>query len=368
MPIGRTAADLRHWLTGPAATLWLEAGVDRRGGGYYDQLSHGDAANACDFKRLRVTCRQIFVFAKLDELGVAGARDAMAHGLEFLFSALAHPDGGFRRSVTLDRRPLDDNRDLYDLAFVIFALAAAFARLGDTALQDRALSVLSFIRERMTHLAGGFAEALPPVLPRRQNPHMHLLEACLAWNGRAGAFHDQAQELVDLLTARFWSGEHACIFEYFGEDLSPVAEPDRRIFEPGHHFEWIWLLDECRSAGLDVPDINEPLARRAVREGFAPGTGLPFAEVRADGTVQDTTCRIWMITEWLRVCATRDAALAGDWRTPLAHLWRFLDVPLAGLWREKCDAATYAFRAENVPASSLYHIVTGILPLIERPA
>ncbi len=31
---------LRAWLTGPAATLWLEAGVDRQGGGYYDQLSY----------------------------------------------------------------------------------------------------------------------------------------------------------------------------------------------------------------------------------------------------------------------------------------------------------------------------------------
>ena len=56
-------AALREWLITQAAPLWLEHGVDRARGGYFDQLHHRDASNGCDFKRLRVTCRQIFVFA-----------------------------------------------------------------------------------------------------------------------------------------------------------------------------------------------------------------------------------------------------------------------------------------------------------------
>jgi hypothetical protein len=73
----------RTWLLGPAASLWLERGVDRTAGGYFDQLTFDSAKNSSDFKRLRVCARQIFVFSQLAEAGVTGAREAVLHGLDF---------------------------------------------------------------------------------------------------------------------------------------------------------------------------------------------------------------------------------------------------------------------------------------------
>ena len=66
-------------------------------------------------------------------------------------------------------------------------------------------------------------------LPRRQNPHMHLLEALLAlhvatgeknWLRRAGA-------LVDLFKRRFVDPQTGALIEFFGEDWSAGARRRR---------------------------------------------------------------------------------------------------------------------------------------------
>ena len=83
-------------------------------------------------------------------------------------------------------------------------------------------------------------------LPRRQNPHMHLLEALLAlhvatgeknWLRRAGA-------MVDLFKRRFADPQTGALIEFFADDWSPAPGDAGRLREPGHQFEWVWLLHE----------------------------------------------------------------------------------------------------------------------------
>lgn len=360
----------RTWLLGPAASLWLERGVDRTAGGYFDQLTFDSAKNSSDFKRLRVCARQIFVFSQLAEAGVTGAREAVLHGLDFLFGRLRHPDGGFIRSTTLTGAPLDTTRDLYDHAFVIFALAAADRLTGDGRMLTEACAVLDLIEDRMAHPAGGYAEGLPPQQPRRQNPHMHLLEACLAWLTRVDNSHFSrvAHELIGLFARKFLDKSSFMLFEFFEDDLSLHHDADTRVFEPGHHFEWVWLLGKARRSGLDVSgaglEVARALAATAQAFGFAQETGLPFGTVRADGSVADGTCRIWVVTEWLRACLDEPASGCGSAKHAFAQLRRFTDVPVKGLWHERCDARSGQFSNESVPASSLYHIVSALAPVI----
>jgi mannose-6-phosphate isomerase len=43
-------------------------------------------------------------------------------------------------------------------------------------------------------------------------------------------------------------------------------------YEPGHHFEWIWLLDRyCSRFGDDAQELNVRLASRAIAEGIDEG-------------------------------------------------------------------------------------------------
>lgn len=362
---------LRSWLLGPAATLWLDRSLDRRSGGFFDQLSFEDAANACDFKRLRVCARQIFVFAELARSGVPDAKAAMAHGLDYLFTRLRHPAGGFIRSTRLDGSSLDETRDLYDHAFVVFALSSAYRLTGDTALLDEARGVLRLVAGEMSHPAGGFIEALPPARPRRQNPHMHLLEACLAWAAQVPdpQFTLLAQDLITLFERQFYHADSGILFEFFDDDWSLPSDPAGLQLEPGHHFEWIWLLGEAGRIGLASAGRREIACRLAAtaNRGFG-SAGLPYGALRIDpagkAVASDTACRIWVVTEWLRACLVEPDNGVGSAGPALSWLQAFLDVPVKGLWHERCDADTGSFAVEPVKASSLYHIVSALTPIM----
>ena len=353
---------LRDWWINDAGPLWLERGVDWRGPGYFDQLDFSDARNAADYKRVRVCARQIFVFSRLAEAGLTGANDAVGHGLACLFGPMRHPRGGFVQSIELSGRVLSDKRDLYDQAFVLFALAYAYRLTGDERLCEEALVLADLILREFRHPRRGFVEALPPLQPRRQNPHMHLLEACLAWveQARPGPWSELANELVGLMREQFWSKVDRRLYEYFDDDLELDSSLAKQIFEPGHHFEWIHLLHEARRLGLVEPDASmlRDLAETALGHGIAPDSGIPFGAIARDNTVADPQCRVWQLCEWLRVAALYPQ-YGGHEVRPAGLLIEMLDVPVAGLWRERRNAVNGVYGDEACPASSLYHIMTG---------
>lgn len=353
---------LEDWWLNSAAPLWLDHGVDWRGRGFFDQLSLTDAANVADIKRVRVCARQIFVFARLARHGVPRARAAVDHGLACLLGPMRHSDGGFVRSIDLAGRARDDTRDLYDQAFVLFALAHAYRLLGDEGLVAEARRLFALIEQHFRHPIIGLVEALPATLPRRQNPHMHLLEACLAWMeaGLDGPWTALADELVGLMRERFFSEPEARLFEFFDDRLELIADPASQVFEPGHHFEWVHLIGQGRKAGVAGCDEYLPglLARTALERGISPRTGIPLGSVDRAGVPVDPDCRIWQLCEWLRV-ATDRPDIAGAASRPATALIAMLDVPLRGLWRERRNALTGKVQDEPCPASSLYHIMTG---------
>jgi mannose-6-phosphate isomerase len=357
------------WLYETALPLWLEHGVDRRRGGFYEALSHHDLNPVHDYKRLRVLSRQIYVFSQGAQRGVPDAGAAVEHGLDFLLNRARHPDGGFISRLDLDGEGLDQTRDLYDLAFVLFALAHAYRLTRDGRLKAEALALLDFIQTSMRHPAGGYVEALPPRAPRRQNPHMHLLEAALACVEHMPdpAFSALAAELVGLCRRRFMDGARGLLFEYFQDDLTaPLRPKGRAVVEPGHQMEWAWLLREAQRLGMDTSagadGEAERLGRFALAHGLDPASGLLRGEVFEDGAMAVAGVRLWPHGEWLKA-ALRVPALAPSWSDAWAALSRFLNTPTPGLWFEQWDPGAGGFLDTPVPASSLYHIATAVAEL-----
>ncbi|MCB1390647.1 MAG: AGE family epimerase/isomerase [Rhodobacteraceae bacterium] len=354
---------LRDWLA-DAVALWLDRGLDRPRGGFHEHLSPDTLTCAADFRRLRVVTRQIYAFSAAHRLGHPEAREAVDFGLAFLLGRARHPQGGYANRFDLDGGVIDETRDLYDLAFVLFALAHAWRLTGDSALRDEAEALAGFITREMTHPAGGLLESLPPKLPRRQNPHMHLLEATLAWSDadRTGVFAALRDRLVALLAAHFVDAGGDYLREYLDEDLNPLPAPRGTLWEPGHHWEWVWLLAEAARAGAAVPSgLGDRLAAKARRQGVSPATGLCWGEVADDGTILQPVTRIWSQGEWLKAEAVtpgpdRDARAA----RAFAALRHFLGTSPRGLWFERADAATGALVSEPSPATSFYHIVMAI--------
>ena len=309
MSVRATPADIaacadvaETWLFECAIPLWLDHGVDWRGGGFHEALDLRTLENKADFKRLRVVARQIYVFVQAARRGVPRAREAVDHGLQFLFSRMRHPAGGYVSRCDLAGEIIDPTRDLYDLAFVLFALAHAYRLHGTAALKSEAMALLGFLDHAMRHPAGGYVESLPDALPRRQNPHMHLLEAALACARLMPdpAFDRLCNELVGLSERCFIDADKGMVFEYFASDLSVDRAGGPALVEPGHILEWAWLLAEGQRLRGGVASTGEALAGFALRHGRDPLTGLLRGELREDGSISQASVRLWPHAEWLK--------------------------------------------------------------------
>lgn len=262
---------------------------------------------------------------------------------------------------------IDPRRDLYDHAFVLLALAAAMRVRPSETIRAEALALDGYLQAVFRHPAGGYAESVPPSLPRRQNPHMHLLEACLLAAEAFGAdpFLQRAAGIVDLFLTRFFQWEEGALPEFFDSGLVPHREGGRFAVEPGHHAEWSWLLAWFRAraeaAGLPVPPRLAPAIARLLgfndRFGRHPETGALMDGLLSDGSVTAPGQRLWPQTERLKAEFLRPDASEQGILAAFAVLQAYLEPAPPGLWMEqRLDHGGFADLP--APASSLYHLTS----------
>jgi mannose-6-phosphate isomerase len=354
----------RTWLRDQAWPLWLEHGVDWSRRGFHECLELDGLGCPASFRRLRVVTRQVFVFAAAHGAGLPRAGEAVELGVEFLRERALQPDGGYAQRFALDGTVIDDSRDLYDHAFVLLALASAARVLPSEPLRREALGLMAYLDATLRHPLGGYQEGRPPALPRRQNPHMHLLEACLAaWEAfREPLFLRRADALVRLFLERLFDSVTGTLPEDFDDALQPLRDGGRHAVEPGHHCEWVWLLDwHRRLGGADSGEAAMPgLLAFVDRHGANPALGTLRDAVWSDGAVKEPGSRLWPQTERLKSEALRADATPGGLAGAAAALWRHVAGAPPGLWFERLSPEGHPLPGP-APASSLYHLTAGIL-------
>jgi mannose-6-phosphate isomerase len=365
-PIGQRGLQ---WLRYQAWPLWLEHGIDRPRRAFHESLDPASLQCRAQFRRLRVQARQTYVFSKAARHGTPGAAEAVALGLDFLRGPARLPDAGYARRFDLDNRPIDRTRDLYDHAFVLLAFAAAAEVVGADHVRGDAVALVDDITTNFAHSAGGYRESIPSTHPRRQNPHMHLFEALLAATDAFGGdvFFAHARELADLMVERLLQPGEGALPEYFDEELTPLREAGRFAVEPGHHYEWIWLIERYRACAAargmpvrpDLTSVADSLFEFTERWGVSPASHLVLNGIWSDGAVADGGFRLWPQTERLKVVARRRRTVPDRAEQALGALDRHLAGVRPGLWIERMDAGGQVV-AEAVPATSLYHL-TGAL-------
>jgi len=176
----------------------------------------------------------------------------------------------FRAQSPRPKLACDPTRESYDQAFGLLAAAWTYALDGKRQTIDFAYRTLQFLEVELASLAGGYAEADSARLPRRQNPHMHLFEAFLALYEVTcdPVFMARADAIHALLEQRFVSAAGA-LREYFDESWQPAQGAAGEIVEPGHHFEWVWLLyQHARLAARPVSPLAEQLFVFACKYGL----------------------------------------------------------------------------------------------------
>ena len=356
---------LTLWLTGAALPVWWALGADPAGG-FHEALDH--LARPVDApRRARVQARQVYSYATAGALGWSGPwRVAVEHGLDNFLARYRRPDGLFRTLVDAGGHPLEETATLYDQAFALLALASGAGALPARAgsLEADALALVGALR-RTRAGARGFTETIGPT-PYQSNPHMHLLEAALAWEAvaPAGIWTGLADEIADLALSRLIDPVTGALREHFDADWAPAPGPEGRLIEPGHQFEWAWLLERWGAARGNAD------ARAAAQRLYAAGSrgidrrrGVAIDALSDDLSVLKPTARLWPQTEWLK--AALILGRTGDATAAAAGLQHYLDGAGPGLWRDKLGPEG-GFIAEPSPASSLYHIVCAISELAAR--
>lgn len=368
-------ARITAWLFDVALPVWLRAGIDGAHGGPHESLDlAGQGPSGVPFKRSRVCARQIYVMSHAAlvlarapgrEQQASAARQMALDLFEYYQRVMWRgPQVGWLRRVTIEGAPLDATPDLYDHAFALFALGWLHRATQEARALTLADETLDLLEARFRHPGGwGFHHELPPALPRQQNPHMHLFEAALVWaeGGRSPRFSALADELADLFVARLVRMPDGILPEFFDADWRAIPGEAGRRVEPGHQFEWAWILAQHQKlAGVDHRAVIGALVAWAERHGVDPRTQVTFNAVQADGVPIDRGSRTWPNTERMKGWIGANEAIGLDpWPALQGSadllLTRYLGTAPRGMWIDAVDADGAPIATE-IPTSTFYHL------------
>ncbi|OJU19552.1 MAG: hypothetical protein BGN95_13785 [Sphingomonas sp. 66-10] len=369
----------------------------------YDRLLHPDPAQLAGppvferfdwsgrpvepgFRRVRVMARQTYVLSHAAIGGMQAAASAapraaralMEHGVE---------DGQFLCLLAPDGSVLDPAADLYDIAFGLFAMAWWYRFSGDRRALFVAEESIANLRLLLASPSGrGFVARADKAGPHQQNPHMHLFEAAIflaAFSGRP-AFRALADDLFALAEDVLIDRATSTLAEFFDDAWRPLGIDGPIRIEPGHHYEWVWLLHRY-GALANQPRayaIADKLFDFALRHGHDPQTGLVLSAVSPAGKSIATDLRVWPNTEFLKAqIAMRERHNSGpgfDAAAIDANLDRisayFLTSqpsgPAArlanGFWIDCLEGDSYRAKSDHVPASTLYHLFFAFAELLRH--
>lgn len=344
---------LKTWVTDFALPVWAER-AHRRDGEWVEHLHLDGTPDTDAERRWRVLARQAVAYAHTAHLGWYPQGERIARRTFETYWNQGWTGTHMVHRILPDGTVSDPRADLYDHAFGLLACARMLQLTGEADYRDRAGEILSWI-EGQRHPAGGWREGDVKPFPRRQNPHMHLLEASLALYDATGETDDLdiAREVMGLFEQHFLRGD--VIGEFFNDDWTLHPECGQ-VVEPGHAVEWIWLLTRFDVAtGEDHSEACHALYDRAFRNRLVD----LYDEETAEGEIVRQTTRSWVMTEAVKAhlaMAERGHPGAADMAeaTILSMMGPVLTPE--GLWVDQRNACGAPI-AETIPVSTMYHIV-----------
>ena len=335
--------------------LWQGPGWNAELALPYEALDAGHLPLPPQRYRAMACARQLYLFSSLTGQ-VPGAEEraaALFRSLQQHFHDAEH--GGWFYSIDPQGAPLDQRKDLYTHAFILFACAHYWDKVREPLVESVLNAVLEVVAQRFATGDGLYEACLErdwsslntgPL----QNPLMHLAEAFLA---TLSVREDLAVQraLVELCTAmqkRFIDSQHGVLME------KPLGAVDN-WFEPGHQFEWYFLLES--SPLLRGSKLHASLERAfAYTEqlGVDQSSGAVRAMLTLDGQSKDGTQRIWAQAEYLRALTLRPHSKASVLRQLQALQQRSLH---AEGWYE-CRNENGEVSRQDMPSTTPYHLAT----------
>lgn len=328
----------------------------------YEALDAGHQPLPPQRYRAMACARQLYLFSSLigQVPGAEARAAALFRSLQQHFHDAEH--GGWFYSIDPHGAPLDQRKDLYTHAFILFACAHYWDKVREPLVESVLNAALAVLAQRFATGDGLYEASLDrnwsslntgPL----QNPLMHLAEAFLATLSVREDVVVQGA-LVELCTAmqqRFIDPHDGVLME------KPLGAVDN-WFEPGHQFEWYFLLES--SPLLRGSALHTSLARAFAfteQTGVDPQTGAVRAMLGLDGRQKDATQRIWAQAEYLRALTLRPGSETAVLRQLQALQQRFLH---AGGWYE-CRDENGDVSRQDMPSTTPYHLATCYRGLVD---
>jgi len=347
----RSAARLVDWVSTKALPIWAErAHIDD--GSWVEHLTLAGTADLSAERRWRVLARQIYVYAKATQLGWYNGEEVAIRTYEKMREI------GYVHRVGMDGVINNDMRDFYDHAFYILATSSLYALTKKQAFLDEAENLLTWIDATLSHMSGGWKETnlASDTDLRRQNPHMHLLEASLFLHGVTGQEKhlNYARQVFALFETHFF--DKGTVSEFFNADWTLAPGDHGQTAEPGHAVEWVWLLGQyAKATGTNVSAYQSSLYNRALK-----GRDI-FLNDEEDksGQIRRETKRLWVQTEVIKAhLAMTENNVAGSRDMAAATIDALFPTYLTaeGLWNDQINSCK-ANIAKTIPVSTFYHIL-----------
>lgn len=365
------------WTRDTALPFWADRGFDPAARLFEEALDFDGRPLELPHRAM-VQARQIFVFANAYLLGWYEGGDVLAEQAAATLLERFCIDVGGRTAVVFatnrDGGVVAPVLDSYTHAFVLFALAWTYRLTGQRRFLSTADRILAFVNgELKDPLHGGLLDhAGASAAPKRQNPLMHLLEACLALDEAAPerGYLEHANGLVETFERKLL--RRGIVVETSAPDWRDIGDAEQgNRWEPGHHYEWTWLLQRyAERSGADLSGHARQLCSKAAAHGHSE-TGLIYDELSEDANITGRHHRLWPHTEAIKAALCRHPgreATPAAFATVMADslMKRFLGRPFPAGWIDRIDGFGKP-TIDKVPSSSLYHLMLAATEAARTP-
>jgi len=305
--------ELKEELTHNILPFWMNKMVDDEHGGFYGQVTGKDHLVPDASKGGILNARILWTFSSAaihtkNPLYTEYARRAKEYIFKYFFD---DEFGGTYWMLNADGTPAETKKQIYNLAFFIYALVEYFRLTNERVCLEKAVELFHLIENHsFDNDRNGYFEAYSrdwKLLDdlrlsdkdanekKTMNTHLHILEAYTnlyrVWDDPL--LHRQLKNMIQIFLHKIINSKTHHLNLFFDENW--VCKSNQISY--GHDIEASWLLFEAAEV-LGEPDILDEVKKKAIKiaeaanEGFQSNGSL-VNEKNCDTGHVDTNCDWW---------------------------------------------------------------------------
>ena len=268
---------------------WIQHTVDKEHGGFYGKIDFENKVHPQAPKGAVQQARILWAFAaayrhlgREEYLGIAD------RAYQYLVNHFVDKTwGGVYWTVDYKGQPLDTKKQIYALAFALYALSEYYqCRKNEVVLQQSIELYQTIVQKSYDAQHGGYIEALTknwqPLADLRlsdkdanerktMNTHLHVLEAFAAlyriWKDENLKGH--LKDLIHLFGNRIIDKKTHHLHLFFDDEWNPRSN----ITSYGHDIEAAWLLQEAAEV-IDDSELLQAVKEQSIQVAKAAARGL----------------------------------------------------------------------------------------------